>query len=112
MFGIQTIFFYLNIFAYLVVELEEKLVELEGLWGKRKSHVVAAKNMRGNRRTGSETKTGKQHLTTETLLNEDSDSGSEQRRRCKNQQAQMLLVNMRLCTHGHTRTSVFQRSCE
>lgn len=36
----------------------------------------------------------------------------QQRCRCKNQQAQTLLVNMRLCTHGHTCTSVFQRSCE
>lgn len=31
-------FFETNIFAHLVVELEEKLVELEGLWGKWKSH--------------------------------------------------------------------------
>lgn len=38
------------------------------------THVVAVKNMWGNRRTGSESKTGKQHLTTETSLNEGSDS--------------------------------------
>lgn len=71
MFGTETFFFYLNIFAYLVVELEEKLVELEGLWGKWKSRTWR------QRRTCEET--GEQVHTsdhTETLLNEDS--GSEQ----------------------------------
>lgn len=77
MFGIETFF----LFEYICLpccRVGGEAGRARGSLGKMEiTHVVAAKNMWGNRRTGSESKTEKkQHLTTETLLNEDS--GSEQ----------------------------------